>query len=114
MTLQIHKQKGKLLWCYSYEKCGNVYRLASVTGKGGKMVSQNQMLYNYIAVNRIITQREALRKFGIMRLASRINDLRNLGHDIETRQKAVKNRFGKKVLVAEYHYQGDTNDTQTL
>ena len=47
-----------------------------------------------------------MQKFGIMRLASRVNDLRNGGNVIETRSKVVKNRFGKKVIVAEYHYEG--------
>jgi len=51
---------------------------------------------------RKINTRIARAKFGVERLASRINDLRNQGYDIETLQKIGTNKFGKKVTFAEY------------
>ena len=45
---------------------------------------------------------EALREYGCFRLAARINDLRNEGHNIETKTVKFKNRHGESVSVAEY------------
>ena len=42
-----------------------------------------------------ITSREAVSEYGIMRLASRINDLRKAGYEIETETKTGKNRYGE-------------------
>ena len=42
-----------------------------------------------------ITSREADNEYGIMRLASRINDLRKAGYEIETETKTGKNRYGE-------------------
>lgn len=49
-----------------------------------------------------LTQMDALRGCGCFRLASRINDLRNAGHQIETQSRHLPN--GK--VVAEYHLKG--------
>lgn len=42
-----------------------------------------------------ITSLEAMNEYGIMRLASRINDLRNQGIDIVTEMETSKNRYGE-------------------
>ena len=49
-----------------------------------------------------ITALEAMRDLGVMRLASRISDLRNLGIEIESDRAVVTNRFGDKCHVARY------------
>ena len=49
-----------------------------------------------------IDQLEAIREYGIMRLASRINDLRNEGHKIKTEMTSGKNRYGEKTSYAVY------------
>ena len=49
-----------------------------------------------------ITQAEALKKYGIARLASRINDLKNAGHTIAKTMIVVSNRDGKPCRVARY------------
>jgi len=64
--------------------------------------SQNQKLLAYLQKSKSITQFQALNLLGIMRLASRIYDLRSAGHEITTSEIAVKNRHGKKVIVAQY------------
>ena len=50
-----------------------------------------------------ITQLEALRDIGCMRLASRISDLRYQGYAIGRRMKTSKNRDGEDVYFAEYY-----------
>ena len=50
-----------------------------------------------------ITQLEALRDIGCMRLASRISDLRQQGYAIGRRIKTSKNRYGDSVYFAEYY-----------
>jgi hypothetical protein len=49
-----------------------------------------------------ITQLEALRDLGVMRLASRISDLRKAGHDIKSETVKVKNRFEEECHVSKY------------
>jgi hypothetical protein len=48
----------------------------------------------------------AWEELGIYRLAARINNLRERGHDINTNTKEVCNRFGEPCRVAVYEYQG--------
>lgn len=50
-----------------------------------------------------ITQWEAMYEYGIMRLASRISDLKKLGYPIEREMVTRKNRFGENVTFANYH-----------
>lgn len=64
-------------------------------------MTQNEMVLDHLR-HKPITQYEALREYGIMRLASRISDLRAEGYGITTTTKTVKNRFGKKVSHAVY------------
>lgn len=54
-----------------------------------------------------ITQLEALRDIGCMRLASRTSDLRQQGHAIGRRMKTSKNRNGDDVYFAEYYLEED-------
>jgi hypothetical protein len=49
-----------------------------------------------------ITQLEALRDLGVMRLASRISDLRKAGHDIKSETITVKNKFEEECHVSRY------------
>lgn len=49
-----------------------------------------------------ITQLEAIREYGIMRLASRIKDLKNDGYSIKKEMVESKNRWGEIVRFAKY------------
>lgn len=49
-----------------------------------------------------ITHMEAEQEYGIMRLASRINDLRKRGYDIITETATGKNRYGEPTRWAVY------------
>ena len=57
-----------------------------------------------------ITQLEALRDIGCMRLASRISDLRYQGYAIGRRMKTSKNRDGEDVHFAEYYLIEEDNN----
>lgn len=49
-----------------------------------------------------LTQFESIQKLGILRLASRIDELRQSGHKIKTEMIQVENRYGEKCHVANY------------
>ena len=49
-----------------------------------------------------ITSLEAIHEYGILRLASRIADLKRKGHRISSKTVAHTNRFGQKVHYSVY------------
>lgn len=71
-------------------------------------MTQTERILDYLNRNETITQYDAMVELGIMRLASRINDLRRQGHRISSRRITVENRFGEKCNVAEYRYEQQT------
>ena len=71
--------------------------------------TQCQQILEYMKRFGSITQLEALRDIGCMRLASRISDLRGQGYPIGRRMKTSKNRYGKDVSFAEYYLEEDKN-----
>ena len=66
------------------------------------MNTQNARLLGYLKKYGNITQIEALTELGIFRLASRINDLKNKGHNIIGQMVDVENCFGEKVKIKRY------------
>ena len=64
--------------------------------------TQNQRIINYLDSHGSITQLEALSELGIMRLASRISDLRRKGYHIDSKMDIVTNRYGEKCRVKRY------------
>ena len=50
-----------------------------------------------------ITQLQAIADLGCMRLASRVSDLKKMGHPIRRRMVTGKNRYGEKTNFAEYY-----------
>ena len=52
--------------------------------------------------NGSITQFEALTEISVMRLASRISDLRKMGWPIESQMVTVSNQYGEKCRVKRY------------
>ena len=65
-------------------------------------LSQCERILDYIAENGSITQIDALREFGCMRLASRISDLKRQGIPIKRKMETAKNRYGESVSYARY------------
>lgn len=64
--------------------------------------TQNQRILDYIAEFGSITQLDALRDLGVMRLASRISDLKRQGYPIISKTEAVKNRYEEKCYIKRY------------
>lgn len=71
-------------------------------GKVDHKPSQNDRIIDYIHRFGSITQLEALQDLGVMRLASRISDLRRLGYPIMSETAVVKNRFGEDCHIKRY------------
>jgi hypothetical protein len=71
--------------------------------------TQNQRVLDYIAKNGSITQLEALQDLGIMRLASRVSDLKKQGCNIVSKTEAVKNRYGETCHIKRYFLGGANN-----
>lgn len=68
-------------------------------------MTQCEKIIAYMQVNGSITQREA-ESFGVMRLASRISDLRANGEKIISESVKVKNCDGTKTKIARYRFEG--------
>lgn len=67
--------------------------------------TQNERIIKYIKEFGGITQFEANRDLGVMRLASRISDLRKRGYKIVSTWEKVKNRWGESVPVKRYSFE---------
>jgi hypothetical protein len=65
-------------------------------------MTQNERILNYIEEFGSITQLDALRDLGVMRLASRVSDLRSKGYNIVSKTEAVKNRYGESCHIKRY------------
>lgn len=63
---------------------------------------QTQRVYEYLAAGNKIDPLKSWQEVGVYRLASRITDLKQAGHNIGKGWKTVKNRFGDDVKVREY------------
>ena len=72
-------------------------------------ITQNDRILLYIKDFGSITQLEALRDLGVMRLASRISDLRRRGHDIVAIPEAVTTRYGVS-YIKRYSFKEDQSN----
>lgn len=64
--------------------------------------TQNERILNYIDEFGSITQIEALRDIGVMRLASRISDLKRKGYNVISKKETIKNRYGEVTHIKRY------------
>lgn len=71
-------------------------------------ISQCERIVRHLKDHGSITSMEAMNEYGIMRLASRINDLRSQGIPIVVETVSGKNRFGEKIFYARYKLTEDT------
>lgn len=72
-------------------------------------MTQNEMIINHLREYGSITQLEALRDYGCMRLASRISDIRKTGIKIIRLTETSRNRYGQKIRYARYIMEGNEN-----
>lgn len=63
---------------------------------------QTDRVLAYIREFGSITQLDALRDLGVMRLASRVSDLNREGFMITGKMEAVKNRYGETCYIKRY------------
>lgn len=67
------------------------------------MKNQRQMVIDFIDDNGSITPLDAIREFGITRLASRVYELKKRdGIELKATPETSVNRYGKKVTYARY------------
>ena len=64
--------------------------------------TQCERIMEYIKAEGSITQHDALREFGCMRLASRVSELRKAGVPIVKTLEKSKNRYGEPISYARY------------
>lgn len=65
-------------------------------------MTQNERILRHLTDYGSITSMEAMADYGIMRLASRVNDLRRDGHNIVTEVVTGQNRYGERTRWARY------------
>ena len=65
--------------------------------------TQNQRIIDYMEQHGSITQIEALKACSVMRLASRISDLRKQGYPIESKMVKVRNKYGETCRIKRYY-----------
>lgn len=71
------------------------------------IITQTEMVLEYIKRHGSINPMQALNDLGCMRLASRISDLKREGKPIQTRMVKGKNRFGDTIHYAEYYLEAE-------
>jgi hypothetical protein len=64
--------------------------------------TQCERILQYIEENGSITQLDALKEFGCMRLASRMSDIKKMGYPVKTEMERAKNRYGEPIHYARY------------
>lgn len=64
--------------------------------------TQNERILNYIEEFGSITQLDALRDLGVMRLASRVSSMKKDGVNIVSKTEAVRNRYGEVCHIKRY------------
>ncbi len=64
--------------------------------------TQTARILAYLEQFGSITQLEAIRDLGIMRLASRISEMRKNGIPITDKTETVTNRYGEKTYIKRY------------
>ncbi len=67
-----------------------------------KKLTQSERVLDYIKEFGSITQLDAIRDLGIMRLASRVSDLKKSGVYITGKYEKVKNRYGEETQIKRY------------
>ena len=74
------------------------------------MVTQTERILRHLKDHGSINPLEALREYGIMRLASRVSDLKRLGYPIDKSMKKSTNKYGETVHYAVYTMEEISND----
>lgn len=76
-------------------------------------MTQCDMILRHLNDYGNITSLEAMKEYGILRLASRIIDLRRRGHRITSDTVSGKNRYGEPTHYSEYRFEKETDNGVT-
>jgi len=79
--------------------------------KDGDMNNQCRRLLKLLNAGMKITQLDSYKLLGIMRLASRICELKKAGYNIKREMIPVNNRFDEEMSIAEYRLEKDDEHT---
>lgn len=66
------------------------------------MNNQEQRILKYIEDHGSITALDAMRDIGVMRLSSRISEMRRKGINIQQRKEQTENRYGERCNIVRY------------
>lgn len=69
-------------------------------------MTQNERIIRHLNDYGSITSLEAINEYGILRLASRICDLKQRGYDIKSESVKSVNRYGETIRYARYSLNG--------
>lgn len=70
-------------------------------------MTQCDIILKALKTDGSITSLEAMTRYGVMRLASRINDLRKAGYNIKAEMIKGVNRYGEPTKYAKYTLEGE-------
>lgn len=65
-------------------------------------MSQQTRILDYLMSGRTLTRLNAWSELGILEAPARISELRAEGHEINTDMVPVQNRYGEKVMIAQW------------
>lgn len=72
--------------------------------------TQCDRIIRYMRQHGSITQFDATGKLGVLRLASRISELKKMGYTITSKMDSVLNRFGEKCSVKRYYLEEEEGE----
>lgn len=101
-----HREYGALLHIRrSWAIIRDYMRYCGIVGGAKRrdiQMTQNDRILRHMRDIGSITQLEAISEYGIMRLASRISDLKRDGYEISREMVRGKNRYGEVTSYARY------------
>lgn len=81
--------------------------------EGTTKLTQCEKIIRHLRDNGSISSLEAINEYGILRLASRVNDLKRRGYNIVGETKTGRNRYNEKTTFKVYRLvekEGNTDD----
>jgi len=70
-------------------------------------MTQAERVLDYLESGNTITTLNAFNELGITRLAARIYELKEEGHDVKSKRIKVTNRYDEQCSVSEYYMESD-------
>ncbi len=72
-------------------------------------MKQSERIIRHLRDFGSITSLEAMKEYGVMRLASRVSDLKKVGFPIRSEMVKGRNRYGEVTSYARYFWDGYSN-----